>query len=97
MQRFKTRSSDEIVALLITSERYGLAHIQDREGHKLWKRSFKGEPIKDEEMFWACIRYIHLNPVRARLCTRIIDYPWSSAQLFEECKWTEEHGIMEAI
>jgi putative transposase len=97
MQRFKTHASTLILPKLGVYERHALARHEDREGHKLWKRSFRGIAIRDERMFWACIRYIHLNPLRAGICARTLDYAWSSARLFEECKWQEETGIMEAV
>jgi putative transposase len=33
----------------------------------------------DEDHFWAAIRYVERNPVRARMVDRAEDYPWSSA------------------
>lgn len=43
---------------------------------------------------WACVRYVHLNPVRAGLCEGPEQYLWSSARLYEEYKWTEDDGIL---
>ncbi|MCW8129059.1 MAG: transposase [Planctomycetota bacterium] len=36
------------------------------------------------------VRYLHLNPVRARLCDRARDYRWSSARQWEEIPDLEE-------
>ena len=33
----------------------------------------------DEDHFWAAIRYVERNPVRAHMVNRAEDYPWSSA------------------
>ena len=32
----------------------------------------------DENHLGAALRYVALNPVRARLCKRAVDWPWSS-------------------
>ena len=34
----------------------------------------------DERYLLATVRYTELNPVRARLCQRVEDWPWSSAR-----------------
>lgn len=97
MRLFKKHACDDILPHLNTHETLILRKHRDKEGHRLWMRSFKGKAIKDEEMFWACARYIHLNPLRAGLCERTVDYAWSSARLFEDCAWREETGIMEGL
>jgi REP element-mobilizing transposase RayT len=97
MQQFKKRVSKELLPRLTPTELRCLAPFQGQDKRLFWMRGFKGEAIKDEEMYWACIRYIHLNPVRKEICPRVIDYEWSSAQLFEDCRWREGTGIMEAF
>jgi putative transposase len=47
-------------------------------GH-LWANRFFSTPL-DESHLWAAVRYVELNPVRARLVGEAADYPWSSAQ-----------------
>jgi putative transposase len=39
-----------------------------------------GSVVMDEEHLMAAARYVALNPVRARLVSRAIDWPWSSAR-----------------
>ena len=46
-------------------------------GH-LWQGRFASY-VMDEAYLLACARYVERNPVRARLCRRAQDYPWSSA------------------
>jgi REP-associated tyrosine transposase len=46
-------------------------------GHLWQARPFSS--ALDEEHFWAAIRYVERNPVRARMVDRAEDYPWSSA------------------
>jgi putative transposase len=48
-----------------------------RVGH-LFQGRFKAQLVEDEGYFWEISRYIHLNPVRARLVERPDDWPWSS-------------------
>jgi putative transposase len=47
-------------------------------GH-LWANRFFSTPV-DEPHLWAAVRYVELNPVRARLVGEATDYPWSSAR-----------------
>ena len=46
-------------------------------GH-LWQGRF-GSVVLDEEHLMHAVRYVSLNPVRARLVERAADWPWSSA------------------
>lgn len=46
-------------------------------GH-LWANRYFSTPLDDLHL-WAAVRYVELNPVRARLVTNPVDYPWSSA------------------
>jgi len=57
------------------------AHVNARHrwtGH-LWQARF-GSVAMDEDHLIAAIRYVSLNPVRARLVERAEDWPWSSVQ-----------------
>jgi REP element-mobilizing transposase RayT len=55
--------------------RYNLKY--NRIGH-LFQDRFKSEPIEDDRYFFAALRYIHQNPVKAGLAKRIDRYRWSS-------------------
>ncbi len=48
-----------------------------RIGHLLQDR-FKSEPVEDDSYFLTVLRYIHQNPVKAKLCSKPEDYPFSS-------------------
>jgi putative transposase len=50
-----------------------------RTGH-FWQGRF-GCVAMDEEHLGAAVRYVSLNPVRARLAESAADWPWSSAQV----------------
>jgi hypothetical protein len=54
---------------------YNLRHR--RAGH-LFQGRFKAQLIDNEGHYWAISRYIHLNPVRARLVQRPEEWAWSS-------------------
>ena len=45
----------------------------------LWQGRFASFPM-DEDYLLACARYVGLNPVRAGLTARAIDWPWSSVR-----------------
>ena len=47
-----------------------------REGH-LFETRYKSQPINDDSYFLEAIRYVHRNPVAARMCPDC-NYPWSS-------------------
>jgi putative transposase len=48
-----------------------------QKGH-LWQGRYFSSPL-DSRYFVNAVRYIELNPVRARLVEKAEDYPWSSA------------------
>ena len=45
----------------------------------VWQRGFTDRRMRDRDDFLKHRDYIHHNPVRARLCQRPEDYPYSSA------------------
>jgi len=49
-----------------------------RSGH-LFQGRFRGHLIEEEHYFIEVSRYIHLNPVRAKIVVRPEPYPWSSS------------------
>jgi putative transposase len=65
---------------------FGSAHLrytrrinlrENWRGH-LWQERFHSF-VMDERHLLAAVRYVELNPVRAGLCRRPEDWPWSSA------------------
>ena len=50
----------------------------ERSGH-LFQDRFKSEPVESEAYLLTVFRYILMNPVKAGLCTRAEQYPYSSA------------------
>ncbi len=50
-------------------------------GH-LFERRYKAWVVDVDAYFIALLRYIHLNPVKARMVEHIDDYPWSSHRAY---------------
>lgn len=50
----------------------------ERVGH-LFQDRYKSEPIEDESYLLTVFRYILMNPVKAGLCGKAEEYPYSSA------------------
>ena len=48
-----------------------------RTGH-LFQDRFKSEPVEDDAYFLTVLRYIHQNPVKAKICKTAEAYPYSS-------------------
>ena len=49
----------------------------DRSGH-LFQDRFKSEAVDDDSYLLTVLRYIHQNPVKAGLCKKAEQHPWSS-------------------
>jgi len=44
----------------------------------LWEGRYKASLIDSEHYLFSCMRYIELNPVRAKMVSYPFEYPWSS-------------------
>jgi len=53
-------------------------HTRTEGSGHLWQGRFFSCPL-DEPHLWAAVRYVELNPVRARLVEKVADWRWSSA------------------
>lgn len=49
----------------------------ERSGSLIGNR-YKSEPIEDDEYYNALIRYIHQNPLKAKIVAELSEYKWSS-------------------
>jgi putative transposase len=47
---------------------------------EIWQRGFTNHRIRDDADYERHREYIHMNPVRAGLVARAMDYPYSSAR-----------------
>ncbi|MCG6969628.1 MAG: transposase [Gammaproteobacteria bacterium] len=52
-------------------------HTYERSG-TLWEGRYKGSLVQDDRYLLACMRYIELNPVRAKMVKTAAAYRWSS-------------------
>jgi len=57
-----------------------------RTGH-LFQDRYKSETVEDEAYFLTVIRYIHQNPVKAKICEKTEDYRYSSYNEYLNGKW----------
>jgi len=57
----------------------------ERVGH-LFQDRYKSEPVEDEAYLLTVFRYILMNPVKAGLCGRPEQYPYSSAEEYLDGK-----------
>ena len=60
-----------------------------RVGH-LFQDRFKSEPIDSNEYFLAVLRYIHQNPIKAKICKKLDDYLYSSYHEYLNQAWLVE-------
>lgn len=70
-------------------------------GH-LFQDRFKSIPVEDEDYLLATYRYIAQNPVKARICKDLKDYPWGS--FYRKYEWIHqiptsftEYQVMEYV
>lgn len=69
-----------------------LRHEDWKRNHRysLWQHESNTFQVFSESMFMQKVNYIHLNPVRAGLVERAIDYRWSSARICQRCETEDE-------
>lgn len=65
------------------AEYYNYKH--QRNGH-VFQNRFKSECIEDEKYFWNCVRYIHLNPVKAGIVKNVLNHKYSSIKEYQTKK-----------
>lgn len=66
--------------------------LESRTG-TLWESRYRSSPVDIDEYSSACVRYIELNPVRARMADVSEAYRWSSARHHlgvEPCHWLDD-------
>ncbi len=71
-----------------------------KQGH-LFQGRYKSILVEDESYFIGLSCYIHRNPLRAGLVSRLIDYPWSSYPVYAYGKkgpeWLRTQKILSAF
>ncbi|KAB3529821.1 transposase [Alkaliphilus serpentinus] len=66
----------DIIKKISTSYVYYFNSKYERVGH-LFQDRYKSEVVEDDKYFYSVIRYIHQNPIKARIAN-IEDFKWSS-------------------
>jgi REP element-mobilizing transposase RayT len=73
-------------------------HYQKRTGH-LFQGRFKNVLVNDDDHLLTLIRYVHLNPVRAKITTSPAEYPWSSHRAYvtgsDDVPWLSTGWILD--
>lgn len=49
----------------------------ERTGH-VFENRYKSIFVNDQNYLLSLLRYVHQNPIKAKMCERVKDYPWSS-------------------
>jgi putative transposase len=71
-----------------------------RRSGTLWEGRYRAAPVEAEAHLLACLRYIELNPVRARMVRKPGRYPWSSYRAHAEAAadpLLSEHPLYAAL
>ncbi|HVL39806.1 MAG TPA: transposase [Fimbriimonadaceae bacterium] len=92
MNRIKSNAAKRVLPLLGPHE-IRILNEGSEPGRVLWQRSYRRTGLTCGRSFFACVRYVHLNPLRGGLCTDPLDYRWSSAFLWQECRWDPQKGL----
>ncbi len=66
-----------------------------KHSYSLWQQEKNVFSIFSEGVFMQKVNYIHLNPVRAGLVERTIDYRWSSARIWQRSAKDDEPLIVD--
>ena len=80
------------------AQRYALyRHKRLKTGGHLFERRHGSKLIEVDAYFLAVLKYIHLNPIAAKVVERIADYPWSSHHAYigkKKISWvTTDFGL----
>ena len=68
-----------------------------RSGH-LFQDRFKSEPVDENVYFKTVLRYIHLNPVKAKICNHPSEYMFSSYNAFlDETGFVDRDFVFDLI
>lgn len=55
--------------------------VERKTGH-VFENRYKGVLVKDDKYLLSLLRYIHQNPIKAKMCKSVKDYDWSSDLLY---------------
>ncbi|MCI0523783.1 MAG: hypothetical protein L0Y75_00830 [Acidobacteria bacterium] len=88
----EARQSHGFLLFAYVSSLEKLQHEEWKRNHRysLWQQEKNVFSVFSEAVFMEKVNYIHLNPVRAGLVERAIDYRWSSARYWQRCETDDE-------
>ena len=67
-----------------------------RIGH-LFQDRFKSEPVETDAYLMTVVRYIHQNPVKAGICAKAEEYPWSSWKEYLSEPWITDVAFTDTL
>ena len=70
-----------IMRRINTAYAYYFNKKYNRVGH-VFQNRFRSEPVEDDRYLISLIRYIHNNPVKAKIVNQPYQYKWSSCSLY---------------
>ena len=50
----------------------------------MFEGRYKSIPVQDDRYLLSLLRYVHQNPVKAKMCERVEDYSWSSDSYYRK-------------
>ena len=64
----------------------------------LFQDRFKSEPVENDSYLLTVLRYIHQNPIKAKLCNEIEDYPYSSySEYFHDSNIVDARFVLSVL
>lgn len=70
--------------------------INNRVGY-VFRNRFRMEPIYEQHHLHNCIKYIHMNPVKAGIVKTQVDYPFSSYRSYFNKSWFRDKELYQEI
>lgn len=67
-------------------------HAKGERG--VWQRRYYEHTVRDDADLKHCVDYVHVNPLKHGLVTRVIDWPWSSFHRYVTLgEYTPDWGV----
>ncbi|MEX0586877.1 MAG: transposase [Pirellulales bacterium] len=100
MQRFKSYTAHELVALLKQRSAHTLLHAlsvfklphKTESDHQVWQEGNHPQQMTSEEIMWQKLEYIHANPVRRGYVDDPVHWRYSSAR-----NYAGQPGLIEVV
>ena len=92
----KASLSDLSAFMAVISSKYASYYnYKHKRSGVVFQNRFQSQCIEDANYFWNCLRYIHLNPVKAKLCKDPRSYKYGSMN--ELCKIRKKEILDENV